>query len=670
MAKTNKPFLLLVFLIASALILSFLSVNILAQDETESEETADTTALEETTAGEIPGETAQKNLAFNWIYNKIKEGWPTSIEDTSFALLALASDSELRDEGKEALLDKKIGVAGSNVKDSALALLALNNMGEDVDFLKDWLISQQQPFKASNLEWRIQIDYSGATSCDITYGSKTDSLTINDDKTLSFASSGIPNCLSITDSYWLKISNTADNGKCLEKIYSINCDDSVRASLIYKKGSIIFVPSKTESSDYMDLKIESICLADRGVCDYGSNLWAAYALSKAGSEEVNTLLPYLISQEEVEEDYLPYAFLYLLTQNDDYADGLMKQQEPKGHWYTAKYGKWYSTALAYMAIKDYYSAQENLTKTKKYILDGQNAQGSWDNSLRDTAFLFYSLWPSYYASAKETNLCTDNDFKCRTICDSEDEVEVKEYSFYCGDNVCCMEKAYSPDCTTIEDCIDTSCDRITLPTECICEYNREKSCNDGCDNDADGLIDEKDDDCQTPECEANGYLCCAECEWGHKNQYDYSCELGTCCEECMKENEICNNKEDDDDDTFIDCDDPDCDLSEDCQKTSILFYIIPGLALILVAVYIYFNKTKGFNIIDFFRERFSKSKKPKFPSQPGAGAQARIGFMNRPVMMKPGTRTFVQPSQRQTEKSETETELERTMKKLKEMREK
>lgn len=668
MAKTNKPFLLLVFLIASALMISVMSFSILAQDETEDSVT-DTEETTSATTSEIPGETAQKNLAFNWIYNEIKEGWPQSIEDNAFALLALSSDSELREQGKNELLKKKIGVTGSNVKDSAVALLALNNIGEDVDFLKDWLISQKQPFKASNLEWRIQLDYSGATSCDITYGGKTDVVEIDRLKPLKFTSSGIPNCLSVTEDNWLKISSTADNGKCLEKTYSIKCDDSIKASLIYKKGSIIFVPSKTESSDYIDLKIESICLADRGICDYGSNLWAAYALSKAGSEEINTLLPYLISQEEVEEDYLPYSFLYMLTENDDYADGLMSQQEPKGYWYTAKYGKWHSTALAYMAVKDYYSVQENMTKIKKYILDAQSSQGSWDNNLKDTAFLFYALWPSYYVSVSEENMCTEKGFKCRTICDSEDEVKVDEYSFYCGEEVCCMEKAYSPDCTTTEDCIDTECDRITLPTECICEYNREKSCNDKCDNDADGLTDDEDTDCQIPECEANGYLCCAECEWGHKNQYDYSCELGKCCEECMKENEICNNKEDDDDDAFIDCDDPDCDLSEQCQKSSILWYIIPGLIIILAAVYIYFNKTKGFNIIDFFRERFSKSKKPKFPSQPGAQMQTRTGLMNRP-MMKPGIRTFPHQVQRQSEKSETETELERTIKKLKEMREK
>lgn len=688
MTGRNRAHMFLISLAALALLSSLIIVHAQDAENYTEYDASDSSAAETTSDGlvyeDVAGETISKNLAYSWLYETVKGNWPKNIEDNAFALLALTSDSDMREDGKKALLDKKSGSAWTTIKNSALAMLALNNMGEDTDDAESWLLEQEEPFRARSLEWRIQLDYSDTTSCEISYGGKTDKVEVNYDGygNLKLEINGNPKCLRLTDdNLWIKIDSSLDDGVCIdprETKYAISCDDSIKSSLFYKKDSTFFIPSKTESGSYTELKIESVCLADRGICDYESNLWAAYALSKVGSDDVNTLFPYLISQEEVEEDTMPSAFLYMLTENDDKAKKLLGLQEPKGFWYSKDYGKWYSTALAYMSLNNYYGAQENLTGAKRYIIDHQSREGHWDNNLRDTAFLFYAMWPSYYAGTKDKdkdNLCVQNKYDCKEICDSEDEVEVKEFSYYCGDDQCCKKKESSPDCIKTENCLDYDCDMFTLPNGCTCEYNRERSCDDKCDNDGDGLIDEKDEDCKISECVAKGYKCCETCESGHKSQYDSSCESGECCEKCFESEEICDDGEDNDDDGYLDCDDPECELDDECQKSSILWFIIPGVIIIvLMGAYVYFNKTKGFNLFDWFNKQILKFKKPKFKQTSSAPQMqpryaVRVGQPAYGQQAMPGSSRHIMRTSRPTrpEESETETELEKTMKKIKEM---
>src|SRR3989344_5026622 len=153
----------------------------------------------------ITGETAQKNLAFTWLAGQVSGGWPGSAEDIAFTLLALTSDSKLRKEGVGALLEKNPGKDGSTVKDSALALLALDNAGENAEDIAAWLLTTKEKYKASNLEWRMQLDSDVEMSCDISYDGKTDEVIINEDKKIHLSVSQSPKCLTISDDYWIGI---------------------------------------------------------------------------------------------------------------------------------------------------------------------------------------------------------------------------------------------------------------------------------------------------------------------------------------------------------------------------------------------------------------------------------------------------------------------------------
>ena len=90
----------------------------------------------------------------------------------------------------------------------------------------------------------------------------------------------------------------------------------------------------------------------------------------------------------------------------------------------------------------------------------------------------------------------------------------------------------------------------------------EISCNDGVDNDGDGLID-----CDDPEC--FGQDCPEVCDDEQDNDGDGWVDCAdTDCPPCL---EICDNGLDDDGDGLIDCDDPDCRIDKNYIKGAIKF---------------------------------------------------------------------------------------------------
>ncbi len=128
-------------------------------------------------------------------------------------------------------------------------------------------------------------------------------------------------------------------------------------------------------------------------------------------------------------------------------------------------------------------------------------------------------------------------------------------------------------------------DAILLPEDSISE-NSTFTCDDGVDNDSDGLID-----CDDPECDTTMTFCIADplkentlqfCTDGIDNDADalYDCEDPDCfvVEECLtdtippeliyEENTFlkCTNGEDDDDDELVDCDEETCQDFKYCSE--------------------------------------------------------------------------------------------------------
>ncbi len=635
--KVAKKVALLVFIVF-LLTASFALVFAQTSEEAEAE-TAETVESEKVA------------LAYSWLSDQVKEGWPTSVEDNAFTLLALAYDDKLASEGRKTLLGKKTDGGWQGIKQTALALLALDRIGEKTTEIENWLLNKSQTFEATGLEWLIQIEFDGNTTCEISYGGKSESdeVTLYEDKKVKIYAKGSPRCLSEypTDTpFWLKIS--PDEG-CLKETYSFFCDDRVKASLLYKKGNTWFIPSETKELQQFDLKIESICLAEGGKCDYEGTLWAAYALAKQG-RDVNLLLPYLVAQADIEDRYLPDAFLYVLTEDSGYADSLLALQDNKGYWH--KMYKFYDTALAYLALKEYYAAGESLMSAKKYLLGNQAKTGSWGNSIRDTAFILYAIWPLEVSPMPPENECIAHDYSCRTSCIADDEVAAEEYSDFCEeDEICCKPVEAVTECSEEEHLCCKECDPSF---EAYTDYDESCGLNKVC--------CEKCAAVAVPKCEEKEYKCCVECDPNSLDypEYDESCPgFAICCEKCAEEIEICDNKIDDNGNNLIDCDDPDCVAFEKCQPKSKLWLFILLSIAVLIGLYILLRR-RGFRPSEFFKRKlFRRFKRPpRFGEQP-----AQVLGRPRPMVLL--RRPFKKPQPEATEKTETEEELEKTLSKLK-----
>ena len=96
--------------------------------------------------------------------------------------------------------------------------------------------------------------------------------------------------------------------KCLEKEFSVSCDQDFITALVYQKntGSTVFVSSETHSSVSLGTtteKVDSRCFSTGNKCDYEGSLWASIALAKVG-EDVSQYIPYLLAFSGDNQKYL------------------------------------------------------------------------------------------------------------------------------------------------------------------------------------------------------------------------------------------------------------------------------------------------------------------------------------------------------------------------------
>jgi len=269
-------------------------------------------------------ETDEIEKAYTCLENKLGDncGDTKSTEQTAFSLLAIAYDSSLQSDCKSSLENKKqnncwgsTSTANCDLKSTSQAILALDNIGKNVDDYVDWLLNKRK--LTTDLDWFLEIDANEATTCKIKVNEGSElTFTINENKKIS----GTSTCLTPAEqNYFLKISST-----CYDDNFTISCNKDFITTLLYKKpgDSVYYVSSKTHSASAdgsTQEKVESYCFATAADCDYGGSLWAALALAKTG-EEISDYLPYLASMSDEAENkkYFPSAFLYMITNEDDY----------------------------------------------------------------------------------------------------------------------------------------------------------------------------------------------------------------------------------------------------------------------------------------------------------------------------------------------------------------
>lgn len=590
-------------------------------------------------------ETEQQKVdgAYNYLISQVDGRWSSlESEEASLSLLALSYDDRLALDGKNALMAKSFESkcwpsTSCKIKDTAFAILALNRLGADIEDASDWLMDQQKAFQVSGISWFLQIDSQQATNCTVSYETTrtvTDKIILNKDRTYSFTSSS---CLELTpDKYWLKIKSN-----CLDKVFSVSCDDPAVLSLPYKLGNLLYIQSQAVNTPGQ-ISINTICLKEGASCAYEGTLWAAYALMKAG-KEYGQLLPYLIGEASNNKKYLPDAILFPLTIKEEHALAVLSQQAREGYWTdVGGHGRYYDTALSSLSMFDY--APDNVTKAKSWLLKNQNPDYSWGAyKIKDTAFVLFTVWPK--AAVKGGNDCVDTyNYHCRTSCESDEENVI--YSCFSG--ICCAPKEAVEGCKSIEDCSKAECigkivtDMYGMKGRCEIP---ELTCDDNFDNDNNGLTDLSDPNCQKSCLDLEGTECSADerCEGRLKK----SIETERCCiGDCVKEEKTCSEQGGVLCPTSRKCSDriiasKDSSSSEYCCygtcKGGFPAWLIILIILVILGIGGYYLYKKGF--LDRFFQRFRKPSAPmgfRPPVKPYPPSSYQTAFQRpRPVAGKP-----------------------------------
>jgi len=541
-----------------------------------------------------------------------------STRQNAFNLLAASYKSDLQSSCKSSLKQKikencwgETDTGVCNIKSTALSILALDHVNENVKDYVDWLKSKR--INEKELTWFIEIDANNKTECTIN-GQK---ITIDNNKKIL---GNVPNgLLKAYNDYWFEIKDTS-------KDYSISCDrDFITALLFLKPGSSAYHISSETKFAYLYYgtvidRVNSYCFSTSNICDYEGSLWATLVLAKLG-EDISNFLPYITAMSDKTENkkYIPSSFLYILTHSDDYYNDLVSLQRSGGYWDESK-NKFYDTALALFALLDVDSGE--VDNAKRYLLSNQKESGCWPS---DTSFILHAAWPktpTVSGGGVSLSACEDFGKFCVSIgeCLSEDTLN----NFYCSSSsqVCCNRDFIEPTCSEKRGVICNQ--EETCEGQKVLASDTNECCQGDC-----VLVDLE------PQCEKELYVCRSTCSENEEEKISYSnsCDVG----------EICCGKK-----------------PVEKKQTGFLLIVILIILIILVILAIIFrNKLKS-----RFKAKDEGSKKQELPRTPPTFSPP---VLRPPLFRRPALPVGRIPPRQFQKLGNKDKEFEETMKKLKDM---
>ena len=559
-------------------------------------------------------EQVEIDKAYSCFENELGDncGNTRSTKQAAFNLLASAYDSNLLADCKTSLnRNKKDDCWGEtdtstcNVKSTALATLALQHIEDNVDDQIEWLLDRKKV--DTGLTWFLEIDANNKTECNI----NGDPFTIEDNKKISGPSPA--GLIKAYNNYWFQINN-------IQKNYTISCDRDFITTLIYQKpGSSVFhISSETNTASEFDSiteRVDSFCLANSNNCDYEGTAWAAIALAKEG-KDISPLIPYLTSMSDKTENkkFLPSAFLYIITNTDDYYSELVSLQKSNNYWDESR-NKFYDTALSLLALQSVNSNE--VDRAKKYLLNVQKPSGCWQS---DTAFILHAAWPKNpTVSGGGTGISYCEDFSNFCVSIGDCDLSNKLNNFYCPSSaqVCCQIKTQESTCS---EKIGAICN---LDQECIGDSVTALDTNYCCIGNCIEIETEN-------ECQQSGYFCKNSCSNSQEEKAGYSnaCDFGDIC----------------------------CGTKPAKEGGNTLIIVLLVILIILVILAIIFRKQ--------LKSRFFKGKdgKKQVPGKP-LGALPMQRIIPRPFGRRPPLRG--RPIPRRV--GGKDKDFDETMKKLKDM---
>ncbi len=491
-----------VFVFLFLLVLSF-SPLVLAANHTN-----DTSGGNGDSGGDSDNDKIEKG--FQCLEDKV--GDCTGLTNPELAYTILATPDNVFDSCVSELQSRESEDNWGNVKDTALAVLALKHAGVDTTASEEWIISQERT--PTDLIWYLQQDSETKTKCNINYRSESHVVTINENKKIDRDAG---ECLSRAQSnFWFQVSPD-----CYNEDIKVQCEEDFITSLLYKNKNspTIYVLEGTDSSPAYEsntINVVSKCFGSSS-CDYESTAWAAVALLKTG-HDVGEYIPYLVALSDTQKRYLPEAFIYMITNYQDYAAQLMEERKLGDYWEAdnTAYNRFYDTSLALISLEG--STASQIKDSKDWLLFSQPTNGCWQNSVRDTAMVLWALTTrAGQSSGGGTTTCASADFFC--VPNSECSTGDKLNNYFCPSpsTVCCETEdlktcnEYSGEvCSGEEVCVGN--ERNSLDESACCT----------------GKCEVPEDD---NECESNFYSCRSSCS-DSQEEASYSCDSGSsqvCC---------------------------------------------------------------------------------------------------------------------------------------------
>jgi hypothetical protein len=366
-------------------------------------------------------------------------------DELSFSLLATAYNSTIQDKLKTELLSREDTTnncwpkSGCTIRDTAIALSALDYIHYDTTNIRNWL--SNQTMAPPNLIWYLQIDSDASqkATCNITINSGTPTTVyVNQDKTIT----GNPgSCFySAYNNFWLQV-----NPNCYNKNITISCDQDFLIATHFRKSSdtTYYLSTTTQTAPVggsVQTAIQSICFKQSGSCNYEGSLWASSVLNKQDSNLMYQVLPYIMTSASDNQRYLPSAFLYMLTGYDNYFGDLTNLQNQNGYWQVSDTSRrYYDTAVALLALNGK-AGQADLAK--QYLTTPTiQGNGCWNNNIADTAFILYAAASKPAVSSSGiavSSKCADFGYSCTTSLDCDRNNGTSLSNFACSFGyICC-----------------------------------------------------------------------------------------------------------------------------------------------------------------------------------------------------------------------------------------
>jgi hypothetical protein len=450
------------------------------------------------------------NQGFACLEEKVGNCNALSTQEIALTILATPNSDKVYNDCLSELKKRQQSNNWGNVRDTALAILALKHSGQETKLAEEWLLGRVEI--PTEIIWYLQQDSEGETECRIGYKSNDYLITIGENKKIN---QNAGSCLTRAQSnYWLAISP-----ECLDNEFKIECNKDYVMALLYKNKNspTIYVTKDSVASpaySSVTAKVNSKCFG-QGSCDYEGTLWASLALLKSGYN-IEEFIPYIVAMSDSNKRFLPNSFIYMITNYDAYATKLVEEQKLGNYWEAdgTAYSRFYDSALANLAIKS--SSSETVTKTREWLLFSQKSDGCWNN-IRDTAIVLWSLEgrAGKKGGGGSVEYCTKSNFFCipRSDCPTLDDLG---QNYYCASptDTCCKtenlkkcSELYGKECKGNEVC--TGNIRKTSDIERCCT----------------GECVERT---ETTECELMTFRCSSQC-MGNEESIDYACNSGQLC---------------------------------------------------------------------------------------------------------------------------------------------